>query len=150
MSWGYEPSEATVEALKEIKWAGRQVFAQKKQRDSVRVALKKEEDKLAELTKSLLDLMEKAGMPELAVEGHGKILVDKKTSVKVPKDPEKREQFFGYLKNKGLFEDLVTIHSSTLNSYYNQELSAAKESGQVFEGIPGLEPSGSWSRIKFK
>jgi len=56
----------------------------------------------------------------------------------VPKDPQKRQQFFNWLKEKGMFDDMITVNSNTLRSFYKAEKAAANEDPD-FE-IPGLEP----------
>lgn len=62
-------------------------------------------------------------------------------SFKVPSTPEDRKLFFDYLKEKGIFDAMITVNSRTLNAF-------AKEEGVIQEGqgnfdfeIPGLEKS---------
>ena len=69
----------------------------------------------------------------------GTVYIQDYFSVKVPKDSENRSKFFGYLKDKGIFEDMITVHSRTLNSYYCEELDQAKERGDTDFSIPGIE-----------
>lgn len=72
----------------------------------------------------------------------GKIVIQKRFSVRQPKDPEEREKFFNYLREKGLFEDMVSVNSMTLNAYYKQELETARQEGNFDFAIPGLsEPT---------
>lgn len=56
----------------------------------------------------------------------------------VPKTNEDRDLFFGYLKAKGIFENLITVHSATLNSYVSGEQDAAAERGEFDFTVPGL------------
>lgn len=62
-----------------------------------------------------------------------KFYISRKMSVTVPKEPEKKEAFLGYLESQGL-RNMFTVHSQTLNSWYNQE----KEKGSEMN-IPGLD-----------
>lgn len=54
-------------------------------------------------------------------------------SFKVPKTPEDKEKFFAYLKDKGVYEELVTVNSQTLNSWVKQEIEE-----NIDLQIPGL------------
>jgi len=65
----------------------------------------------------------------------GTISVQNKFSVTVPKDEEKKQQFFAWLKTKGIFDGTITVHSATLNSLYNSML---QESGDPDFEIPGI------------
>jgi FtsZ-binding cell division protein ZapB len=68
----------------------------------------------------------------------GTISMKVETYPSVPKDPEKRKQFFEWLKGKGLFEDMITVNSNTLRSFYKAEKTAAEDNPDF--SIPGLEP----------
>jgi hypothetical protein len=68
----------------------------------------------------------------------GQIIKKKNWSVATPKTPEDRAAFFDYLKQKGIFDEMVTVHSKTLNSFVSQELEAAKESGDIDFKVPGI------------
>jgi len=59
-------------------------------------------------------------------------------SYKVPKDDESRELFFKYLREKGVFNNLITVNSMTLNSFANQEEELALEEGNFDFQIPGI------------
>lgn len=54
---------------------------------------------------------------------------------RTPKDNESRAKFFSYLKEKGVYDELITVNSATLNSW-------AKEEIATYDGldmqIPGL------------
>lgn len=55
----------------------------------------------------------------------------------VPKEPEKKKEFFDYLKEKGWFDEWITVHSQTLNAEYKKLYEAAAKEGEIFE-IPGV------------
>ena len=52
-----------------------------------------------------------------------------------------REKFFNYLKGKGVFEQMITINSRTLNAFAKVELETANEEGVLDFQIPGLTKS---------
>lgn len=66
---------------------------------------------------------------------HGAFILSRKTSVKLPDD---KREFYQYLKDKNIFEDMVTVHSNTLNAWYKQEMEAAIERKDADFKIPGL------------
>lgn len=60
---------------------------------------------------------------------------------RVPKTPEQREKFFGYLKEKGIFDEMITVNSQTLNSWAKIEIERALEENNFDFQVPGLERS---------
>lgn len=68
----------------------------------------------------------------------GTVYVNKAFTVSQPQDPDKKKAFFDYLKNRGVFEDLASINYQTLNSFYKQEMEAARESGEIDFQVPGI------------
>lgn len=61
-----------------------------------------------------------------------------RTSVKTPKTLEDKTALFEYLKQKGLYDTMVSVNSQTLNSFYKSELEAAKERGDDNFNVPGV------------
>ena len=57
---------------------------------------------------------------------------------KMPKSPEDRTLFFNYLKDKGVFEGLVSVNAATLNTWAKTEIESSEELDMQ---IPGLEKS---------
>jgi hypothetical protein len=60
-------------------------------------------------------------------------------SFRVPKDLENRKLFFDFLKEKGVYETMISVNSKTLNAFAKEELRAAEDSGELDFTIPGLE-----------
>ncbi len=81
---------------------------------------------------------------------HGKITVKNIFSVSVPKTPEARKEFYGYLKERNIYEDMTSVHSKTLNAFYKQELEIAMQDGIVDFKIPGLEEPYYKQSLSFK
>lgn len=73
----------------------------------------------------------------------GNITVKVEAYPSVPKDPQKKKQFFWYLKEKGVFDDLITVNSQTLRAFYKEEQEMNKDNPDF--NIPGLEP---YERVK--
>lgn len=68
----------------------------------------------------------------------GTISVTHKASAKLPRTKEDREAFFSYLKELGLYDDMVSVNSNTLVSFYNSKMEEAKQMGNVDFKIPGI------------
>lgn len=64
-----------------------------------------------------------------------------KSGFRVPKDLESKKLFFTYLEDKGVFDELVSVNSQTLNSWVQAEIEAAEEAGNFDFQLPGLEKS---------
>lgn len=68
----------------------------------------------------------------------GTIGMTERLSVKTPKLPEDRDAFFAYLRDRGLFDQMISVNSATLNSFYKSEFEQAKERGDAEFKIPGI------------
>jgi ATP-dependent Lon protease len=58
---------------------------------------------------------------------------------RVPKDLENKKKFLDYLKDKGIFDEMITVNSQTLNSWAKAEIEAALERNEFDYQVPGLE-----------
>jgi hypothetical protein len=68
----------------------------------------------------------------------------------MPSDPDARSQFFGFLKSEGIFEDMITVHSARLNSFYDERFEAAKAAHATDFKIPGIEPGAHYKTISLR
>lgn len=80
----------------------------------------------------------------------GKISIKNIFSVSLPKTPEAKKEFFDYLKTKGIFEDLISVHSKTLNAFYKTELEIANQENKIDFKIPGLDEPFHKQSLSFK
>lgn len=80
---------------------------------------------------------------------YGTVSLMKRMGVKVPKGEELME-FFDYLEKRGAFEELATVNSNSLNSWYKSELQAREAEGNYDTNIPGLGAPTQSTFIKFK
>lgn len=60
---------------------------------------------------------------------------------RVPKSPEQRQAFFNYLKDKGVYDEMVSVNSQTLNSFAKTEEKNALDEGNFDFQIPGIDKS---------
>ena len=94
-------------------------------------------EKLDEAESKMREILEQAGMTSYK-SPFGTTSISYRTSVKTPKTAEDRAKFFEHLKKLGLYDNMVTVNSQTLNSFYKSELEQAKERGDSDFEIPGL------------
>lgn len=98
---------------------------------------KEAEKKLDELELKMLAVLEQMGKTSYQ-SNVGTVYISPRTAVKMPASPEDREAFFNYLREKGIFESMITVHSQTLNSYYKEAFEEAVQNGDDGFHIPGL------------
>jgi hypothetical protein len=82
-----------------------------------------------------MGIMTECGKEKYVVQGFGTLYFSNRMSVTMPKNPEDREAFFNYLKEKGAFDGLITVNSMTLNSFYKQEAEIANSPDFKIPGI---------------
>ena len=124
-----------------VEWfnkVGLQIKAQRERVDEIKSMLSEEQSTLRDLEHQFLTALGENGMRKYCIPDYGTAYITKRLSYKVPKTLEEREAFFGHLKEKGLFEDMITVHSQTLNSWAKRELEVAAEMGADDFQIPGL------------
>jgi hypothetical protein len=85
----------------------------------------------------LLACLTDAGMTNY-VSPVGRFMLSFRMSVKTPKTDEDRAAFFAYLKNEGVFEQMITVNSQTLNAFYKSKVAEAQASGRDDLRIPGI------------
>lgn len=112
---------------------------------------KEAEDELDRIENKVIEILEKLDKTSYQSKV-GRVGITARTSVKLPATPEDKQKFFDYLREKGLFENMITVHSATLNSYYKAEFNSAMEKGEDFDipgiGEPQLSKSLSFSQAK--
>ena len=108
------------------------------------------QERLKELESKIQVAMDTLDMEKIPVKGFGTYFRKSNFSVKVPKSEVEREAFFGYLKERGIFENMVTVNSMTLNAWFKQEMEAAVEKGDVDFKIPGIEEPKAFFTLQFR
>lgn len=125
--------------LKEFEALCTEMFEQRRKVEELEKQAKEASTILEELKTKVGAIMSEVGKEKYHVEGQGLIYFQNKRTASMPKDPAKRAEFFQYLKDKGIFEDLITVHSQTLTSFWNQEFEASQSPDFKIPGID--EPS---------
>jgi hypothetical protein len=91
---------------------------------------------LKTLQTQMLEIMDTLNLKSFDF-GEGVLEKRIRMSVKVPQG-DGREAFFSYLKERGVFDYLISVNSQTLNSWYKDEHELAISRGESFFP-PGLE-----------
>ena len=115
---------------------------------ALRAQIEEEEAKITPLHKRMGELEMKAGayLDELGQDKFqspvGTIYMREAWKFNLPKD-EARQAFFAHLKERGIFDTMVTVNANTFNSYCNEEWSVAQKEGRAMEfTLPGIpEPT---------
>jgi hypothetical protein len=113
-----------------------QVTAQRAKVDELAAIKAEAQAVLDGLENKLIETLENLGRTSYPC-AYGTFGISARTSVKVPATPEDRQKFFDYLKEKGIYEQMITVHSATLNSFYKKEFEIACEEGKDLD-VPGL------------
>ena len=67
----------------------------------------------------------------------GLVSIRKNWDCKAPKDPAKKKEFYGWLKDMGWFDEWISVNTKTLNSQYKKLYEEKAKEGELFE-IPGV------------
>ena len=86
----------------------------------------------------ILETLEEFGMKNFTGD-FGTVSQKKNYSVKHPKDPFQKTAFFNYLKEDGVFEEMVTVNSRTFTSWVKKEIEAKEEEGLFGWCPPGVD-----------
>ena len=124
------------------------MFAEKLAIKADKDALTERNKKFSEMKRKALDYLEDHKLKNFDT-GVGKIITVTRDNVAI----EDRGLFFAYLKEKGLFDDMITINSTTLNSFYKDEKIKAKENEDISfldGGIPGIKEKSSITDISIR
>jgi hypothetical protein len=124
----------TVESLKSQTELIRELRKQETETSDLKKSITKQVEE-AEL--KMVSLLNESGLKNFRCDA-GLVSLAERLSVKTPKSPEDREAFFSYLRDKGLFDQMISVNSATLNSFYKNEFEAAKERGDDDFKIPGI------------
>lgn len=125
--------------VQELETICEEIANQRKKVDAAEVVKKGENQILADLEKRLLAVFTAEGKTSYQSKV-GTLSVSYRASFKTPKEDSDREAFFSYLKEKGVYDRLITVNSQTLNSFCKQEMEAATERGEGLDfSIPGIE-----------
>lgn len=126
-----EQEQATLEQL------ANELLTAKGEKEELARLEKEAGSKLEAAKKRMVACLSALGVDSAEVAGYS-FSLRPKLSVRVPCSEEEREAFFNYLRENGLFEQMISVNSRTLNSWYSAEMDAALENGDIDFKVPGL------------
>lgn len=112
-------------------------------------ALKSKKERFQELSNQILKTLE---LMELdSVKAHGYLFFkEEKSSVVTPKTIEEKQALFDYLQEKGLFMEMVSVNSQTLNALYKSMAEQAAEEGILEFKLPGVPEPTVYTNLKLR
>jgi len=126
-----------------------EAFDERQKMEDYQAEVKKHREVLDKKNKEIMIYLESCGKKGYD-HGRGRLTVSEYLSVQVPRDPESRKKFFGFLKTKGDFDNLITVNSQTLQSYYKAEFETAVKAGAKSFDMPGIGAPTYYTRLKYR
>jgi len=121
MDWELDKKEASGDTLKKLNDLCIDYESQRAAIASTKEVLKDLNSKLNDIQSQILSYFEHYDMTQHRG-SWGTLSVSKRFSAKTPKTPEAKEAFYGYLKEQGHFDDLISVNSKTLQSYIKSQM----------------------------
>lgn len=101
------------------------------------------------VTNTILKTLELMDMD--SVKAHGFLFYKQtSTSVTTPKTAEEKEALFKFLADKGIFLEIASVNSQTLNSLYKSLAAEAADEGNYDFKIPGVGEPTSYTSLKLR
>lgn len=127
----------------------KQAAAFKSDLDLIEFELKGKRDAYNKITETVLKALELAEMD--SVKAHGFLFFKQtKTSVQTPKTVEDKQKLFEFLESHGLFHEIVSVNSQTLNSLYKSLADDAATEGNLSFKLPGVGDPVSYTTLKLR
>ena len=132
-----EEKQMDTVTLKEFEEVCAKTFALKAEKERLTKLAKEKGVELLEAQQKVIAYLEEFGKTKYLANS-GNVHITERRSVKLPKGDDK-QAFFDYLESKGVLFDMVNINSRTLQGFYNEEMNAALEDGNIDFQVPGIE-----------
>ncbi len=123
----------TLENLKDL---CKNMFIQKAHLAKLKIEKTTEEKKLSEMQEEILFHLEGHELKSFDT-GFGKVTRKNTPYAKIVD----KDSLTTYLKERGLFEDMVTYNAAKMNSFYKEELERAKEEKNLDFKVDGMDIS---------
>ena len=85
----------------------------------------------------LSTLLEEKGLEKFSTKA-GTFQYGMKTTYLVPKEENQKQEFFDYLKQRGVFESLISVNSRTLQAWAKSEEEVFTQNAEYDKTIPGI------------
>lgn len=114
--------------------------------DATKKTMQEELDSMETEMLATLEILEKDSYDSSA----GKFSVVHKQSIKTPKEIADKKALFAWLEEHGLFYELLSINSATLNKLYKEQRESLPVEEQLFFTLPGLEQPTEYKTLSFR
>lgn len=111
--------------------------------------LKVVEESIHRLEAKILTIMKENVLPSFKSD-FGSISIRTVRTVAQPENLEKKLEFFEYLKDLGVFEQMVSVNSRTLSSWANREIEAKEQEGVFGWAPPGLKKPNEYQALTLR
>ncbi len=145
----FEEKEMDQTTLADFEGLCNAAFNKREEIDELKKGVKVQEEALEQLERKIATVLE-AHERQSFQSSRGTVYFHETTSFKLPEGQDNKALFFQHLKEKGIFEDMVSVHSKTLNTYCKKELEAALEDGNVTFKIPGISEPVTIKDVRFR
>lgn len=118
------------------------LFDKREQKNKLQEQLKAVQADLDSLESKIIAVMDETEKEKIHVKGKGLIYTTDRFTVPTPKNLDDKKKFFKHLTERGIFFEMVSVNSQTLNTFYKSEMENAVARGDVDFKLPGIgEPS---------
>lgn len=125
--------------VKELDELCEQIFAQKKICEEKEALATIENKKLAALENQAAAWLDELGREKYQHPALGTIYIKEEWRFALPPDDDAKAAFFGWLKERQLFDRYATVNSASYNALLKREWEIAKEEGRGMEfSVPGV------------
>lgn len=132
--------------LEEMELLGKKILEGRAAVDGWADKKKEAEAEVVKYEQKMLEILHETSRTNFPLADGTSIYINRRLSFTVPKTPEQRAEFFNYLRDKGVFDNMITVNHQTLNSYCKAEFEAATGRGEL-ASIPGIAPPTEFESI---
>jgi hypothetical protein len=137
--FSHQQNDMSAATLEEFEAQVDQLFEMKEKAKALEFEASQINVQVDELQEKLIAVLEAHGKTK-HVGRKGSISLSIDSYPSLPKEPLKREAFFAYLKQRNIYDDMVTVNAQTLRRFYKDEKEANGGEENPDFAIPGLEP----------
>lgn len=136
--------------LQELDMICAEYAAKRQEKEKLDAEVREREKELFALEQKIQAYLEANNKTKYSVDGVGTFNVVERFSYKIPRTPEAKEKFFSYLRDKGVYEDLINVNSQTLNAFCKGQLEEARDRQDFNFTIPGLEEPTLFKKVQLR
>ena len=146
VDWEQETNETSIKGLKALH---EKLILIRESKEALETELAELEVDKKVIEANILTIMKEENLPSFKSE-HGTLSIKNNKSVAQPETLEDKLAFFDYLKEQGIFHEMVSVNSRTLSSWAGKEIEAKEQKG-VFGWVPpGLKAVNEYQSLSVR